>query len=224
MRSGAGLTRSDIVSVLEAEKAVIYDLLSEGGAVTTDLFNVFPSIQGVFSGAEDAFDHKRHRVKIHLTEGVGLRAVEELVKTKKIAPLQTGARISSVTDVKTGSVNRLLTPGKNLRIHGSKIKLNGDDPSVGVYFTLAGSEVKAGTTVPVGAPVPALAPGVKVDGTDIVDNKPSELVVIIPALSPGTYYVKLVTQFTGSAKPSKSLHTALFDMPLEVQAEGGQGG
>jgi hypothetical protein len=219
LKTGAGLTRSDVISVLEAEKEVIYDLLAEGGAVTTELFNAFPSIQGVFTGAEDSFDHKRHRVKIHLSEGIGLRAVEERVKAKKIAPLQTGARIIAVTDIKTGSVNRLLTPGKNLRISGSKIKVTGDDPSVGVYFTLAGADVRADA-----AAIPALAPGVKIDETDIVENKPSEVMVLIPALGPGDYYVKIVTQFTGSAKASKSLHTAIFDIPLTVPAGDGQAG
>jgi hypothetical protein len=190
LKSGAGLTRNDIVFVLEAQKQISYNILAENGAVTTDLFNAFPSIQVVFTGAEDPFDHKRHRVKIPLIEGIRLRAVEEQVKTKKILPLQTGPRIISVTDMKTGSVNRLLTPGRNLRINGGKLKIIGDDPAAGVYFTGTGGEVK-------------------VDETDIRENKPSEVMVIIPALAPGDYDVKLVTQFTGSAKPLKSLHTAL---------------
>ncbi|MDR2149325.1 MAG: DUF4469 domain-containing protein [Spirochaetaceae bacterium] len=199
LKSGAGLTRSDVVSVLEAQRQIIYDLLAEGAAVTTDLFNAFPSIQGVFIGAEDSFDSKRHRVKIHLTEGLGLRTVEERVKTKKILPLQTSAYITSITDVKSGSVNNLLTPGKNLRIHGSKLKILGDDPSVGVYFTGAGGDVK-------------------VEETDIIENKPTEVMIITPTLSPGEYYVKLVTQFTGSAKPAKGVHTATFERALTVTA------
>ncbi|MDR2052145.1 MAG: DUF4469 domain-containing protein [Treponema sp.] len=141
------------------------------------------------TGAEDSFDRKRHSVRIHLSEGIGLRAVEERVKPKKIAPLPTGPRIISVTDVKTGSVNRLLTPGKNLRVSGIKIKIAGDDPSVGVYFTLADAEVKADAAA-------------------------------VPALAPGNYYVKLITRFTGSGKSSKTLHTASFDTPLTVPAEG----
>ncbi|MDR2784180.1 MAG: hypothetical protein LBB48_10175, partial [Treponema sp.] len=75
LQSGAGLTRSDVLSVLEAEKEAVYATLADGEAVTTDLFNAFPSVQGVFSGADDSFDPKRHRVKIHLHEGAGLRNV-----------------------------------------------------------------------------------------------------------------------------------------------------
>jgi hypothetical protein len=48
-------------------------------------------------------------------------------------------------------------------------------------------------------------------------------VAAVSAFAPGEYYVKIVTQFTGGAKASKSLHTALFDAPLTVAAECGQG-
>jgi hypothetical protein len=52
LQSGAGLTRSDALSVLEAEKEAIYAILADGAAVTTGLFNAFPSAQGVFTGAD----------------------------------------------------------------------------------------------------------------------------------------------------------------------------
>ncbi|MDR2481238.1 MAG: hypothetical protein LBD07_02975 [Spirochaetaceae bacterium] len=58
MRIGAGLTRSDIAAVLEAEKQVVTEIIADGGAVNTELFNAFPSIQGVFHSAEDALDGK----------------------------------------------------------------------------------------------------------------------------------------------------------------------
>jgi hypothetical protein len=198
MRIGAGLTRSDVLSVLEAEKQVIYTMLEEGEAVTTDLFNAYPSIQGVFSGADDSFDPKRHRVKIHLSEGAGLRKVEEGVKTKKTLPGQTGAFIASVTDIKSGSVNELLTPGKALRLYGSKLKISGDDPSCGIYF-----KAEDGTEV-------------KVDATDILENKPSEVLVMIPALASGTWTLRLTTQYTGSATLIKKPHTAEFGTVLTV--------
>lgn len=200
MQIGAGLTRSDILSVLEAQKQVIADILAEGGAVTTDLFNASPSIQGVFDGADDSFDPKRHRVKIHLTEGTGLRAIEDQVKTKKVQPGQAGALITAVTDIKTGSVNDLLTPGRDLRIYGDKLKLIGEEASVGVYFIgVDGSEVK-------------------VDATDIVENKPSEVIVVIPALTAGEYTLRLITQFSRSGTPSKKVYTVDFAAPLTVPA------
>ena len=66
-------------------------------------------------------------------------------------------------------MNDELTPGFNLKISGSKIKLVGDNPSVGVYFR--NTDTDAST---------------KVDKSNIVVNNPSELIVVIPALAAGT--------------------------------------
>ncbi|MDR0411287.1 MAG: DUF4469 domain-containing protein [Treponema sp.] len=198
LKIGAGLTRSDIVSVLEAEAQVVKDALEDGEAVTTHLFNAFPSIQGVFTGAEDAFDSRRHSVKIHYAAGIGLREASGRVKLKKVLPGQTGAIITAVTDVKTGSVNHLLTPGRTLRIYGGKLKVMGKDASVGVFFI--GADGKT----------------VKVEPSDIVENKPTEVIVMIPELEVGEYHLRLATQFAGSGSLAKKVHTADFAEPLTV--------
>jgi hypothetical protein len=67
----------------------------------------------------------------------------------------TALHVVQVTDVKTGSVNDLLTPDRNLRIAGSKIKIAGADESVGVYF---GNQDTAERT--------------KVDHSGVVTNNP----------------------------------------------------
>ena len=46
----------------------------------------------------------------------------------------SGIYITQAEDMKTGSVNNLLTPGRNLKITGQKIKIAGPDPTVGVLF------------------------------------------------------------------------------------------
>jgi hypothetical protein len=199
MRIGAGLTRSDIVAVLEAEKQVVTEIISDGGAVTTELFNASPSIQGVFHSAEDSADGVHQKVRINLHPGVALRDAVGAVKTKKLPGVVSGTIISSVTDVKTASQNNLLTPGRNIKVAGAKIKIAGDDAAVGLFF-----EPEAG-----GAPVP-------VDSSDIVVNHPMELIAVIPALASGTYRLKIVTQYSGGT-PLKHPHTATFDKPLTVQ-------
>ena len=199
MRIGAGLTRSDIAAVLEAEKQVVVEIVSEGGAVNTDLFNAFPSIQGVFHSAEDAADGIHQKVRINLHAGTALRDAARAVKTKKLPGVVSGALISSVTDVKTGAQNSLLTPGRNIKITGAKLKIAGDDPSVGLFFA-----PEAG-----GAPVP-------VDSSDLAVNRPAELIAVIPNLPPGAYRLRIVTQYSGSAL-LKHPHTVTFDKPLSVQ-------
>ena len=199
MRIGAGLTRSDIAAVLEAEKQVVVEIVSDGGAVTTDLFNAFPSIQGVFHSTEDSVDGAHQKVRINLHAGTALRDAAGAVKTKKLPGVVSGTIISSVTDVKTGSQNSLLTPGRNIKISGAKLKIAGDDPAAGLFFV-----PDAG-----GAPVP-------VDSSDLVINRPAELIAVIPNLAPGVYRLRIVTQYSGGTL-LKHPHTVTFDKPLTVQ-------
>jgi hypothetical protein len=197
MKIGAGLTRSDIVSVLEAEKQVVADIIAEGGAVNTELFNAFPSVSGVFNTPDEPFDPTKHKIRINLHPGVVLRSAVSQVKPKRIAAVLTGTVITSATDLKTGSVNGTLTPGRDVKLSGAKLKIAGDEADVGLYF------------------VPEAGGAVKVDLSDIVVNNPSELIAVIPPLAAGTYRVRIVTQYT-HGKPLKVPHTCLFDKPLTV--------
>jgi hypothetical protein len=138
-------------------------------------------------------------VRINLHAGTAIRDAAGAVKTKKLPGVVSGVIISSVTDVKTGSQNSLLTPGRNIKVSGSKLKIAGDDPTVGLFFA-----PEAG-----GAPVP-------VDASDLVINRPAELIAVIPNLAPGVYRLRLVTQYSGS-NLLKHPHTVTFDKPLTVQ-------
>jgi hypothetical protein len=153
----------------------------------------------VFHSPEDAVDGEHQRVRINLHAGVALRDAVGAVKTKKLPGVVSGTVIGSVTDVKTGSQSHLLTPGRNIKIAGAKLKIDGDDPAVGIYF-----EPEAG-----GAAVP-------VDASDIVVNHPAELIAVIPNLAPGVYRLKIVTQYS-SGKNLKHPHTVTFDKPLSAQ-------
>ena len=57
---------------------------------------------------------------------------------------------------------------------------------------------------------------VPVDMSDLVINRPAEIIAVIPALAPGVYRLKLATQYSGS-NLLKHPHTVTFDKPLTVQ-------
>jgi hypothetical protein len=198
--SGAGLTESDVKSVLTAYNKAVYKIVANGGAVHTELFNAFPSIPGVFNSATDTFDAHRHKVKINLHAGVSIQKAVAEVRTHKVTTGIVPALILAVTDVKTGSVSHLLTPNRPLRINGSKLKIAGDNTAVGVYF------VEQGT-----------GQSYKVDPSDVVTNNPSELLVIIPGLAAGTYKVQVTTQFTSGATLLNDPRTIIFDKVLTVE-------
>ena len=101
--------------------------------------------------------------------------------------------------MKTGSENDLLTPNRNLKIKGYKLKLAGENPAVGVYFV---NEATAERT--------------KVDASDIVTNNPSELVIVIPTLAAGKYTLEVTSQFGGSFI-LKEPRTSVLDKILTVK-------
>jgi hypothetical protein len=197
MKIGAGLTRSDIVSVLEAEKQVVTDLVAEGGAVNTDLFYASPSIQGVFTATAEP---DAHTVRINLHPGQVLQKAITGMKTKKVPGGGTGSHaINAVIDAITGEVNIGLTVGGIITIQGHKIKISGADADVGLYFRDAagGAEEKY----------------LGVFG----ENLPSRLTFIMPALAPGVYRLSIKTKFSG-ATDLRNLRIIEFPTDLTVRA------
>jgi hypothetical protein len=202
LKIGAGLTRSDVVSVLEAEKQVVTDVIAEGGAVNTELFHAFPSISGVFDSPDEAFDHSKHKVHIKLQPASALRSAVAQVKTKRIAAVVTGTVITSATDLTTGAVNSALTPGRDIKVSGSKLKIAGSEADVGLYFVPEGGGVAA-----------------KVDPSDLVVSNPSEIIAVIPPLTPGVDRARIITQYSAS-KLLKNARACTFEKDLTVAANG----
>ncbi|MDR0585551.1 MAG: DUF4469 domain-containing protein [Treponema sp.] len=202
LRVCGGLTRSEVVSVLEAEKQAIGDLIAGGGSVSTGLFSAFPGVQGLSGSPEEAFDPGKYQVRIELYPGAVLRSAASRLQAKRDGE-SPGTVISSVTDLKTGSVNWALTPGQNLRLSGVKLKIAGEENGAGLYFVpqSGGAEVR-------------------VDPADIVVNSPAEVIAVIPPLPAGVWRVRLVTRRSSSKRPPCSV---TFDNDLLVAHAGGYG-
>jgi hypothetical protein len=198
MDIGAGLTKSDVVSVVEALKQVITRIVAEGGTLNTELFNSSFSIKGVFTLTQQVDPHTVH---LNLHPGSALRAAIQNISTRRIDNVSTGGLIHAVQDVKTGSLNDALTPDRDLRINGTKIKVTGEDAGIGVYFVNTADGART-----------------KVDPTDIVTNNPSELMVVIPTLAAGTYNLQVVTQYSGAGRELVNPRVITLDKPLTVGA------
>ena len=173
--------------------------LCDGYSVNTGYFTASPQIKGVFNSPEETFDSEKHLLLFHFNQGEALRDELSSIEVEIMGLADTGLSIAQVTDVKTGSVNDLLTPGRNLKINGQKLKVAGDDEEVGICFVNQTSGERT-----------------KVDPSDLAINYPSELFIIIPELAAGTYKLQVTTRFS---KPTllKEPRTAVFDKVLTVQ-------
>ena len=195
MEKGSTLTRADVAATLQVYGEVVSAIIKDGSAVNTPLMNTSMSISGVFDGANDSFDKKRHTVNLNITAGTLLRDAVTKVKCEKTEGVSTDPYITEVTDIVTGTVNTTLSKGGVVQLVGSRLKFDAKDTAQGIFF------------VPeTGAPVRAAV---------IAENKPARLMAIIPDdLAAGTYYVEVRTKIIGSSQKSKTLKTGRFDKPL----------
>jgi hypothetical protein len=199
LKHHTGLSSSVIYGVWEGIKGAVEEYISEGGSINTDIFHVHPSIQGVFDSLADKYDKSRHKIRINMQPGSLLMNAPAKQRTKK---LNAGAKsfIQSVTDIKTGAVNSGLTVGKNIRILGHKLKINGPNPDCGLYFV---SPDNSGQRI-------------KVEDSEFAVNNPSEIIAVIPKLNKGKWTIRLVTQYCSNNRTLKTPQIVTFDKVLTV--------
>ena len=171
----------------------------DGYSVNTGWFTANAQIRGIFGNPAETFNPAKHAVLFRFNQGDLLRKELPNVKVQVMGMGETGIVISHVVDVKTGSVNDLLTPGGTLKIRGGKLKITGDNPRTGVAF-----ENEAGEAI-------------RVDPVDLIVNNPSQLLVHIPAgMTAGKYRLTICTQYCGSAVPLKEPRSAVYEKPFTV--------
>jgi len=175
-------------------------LLCDGFPVNTGWFTVTPHIRGVFNSPTEKFNASKHTLLFVFNQGALLRKEIASVEVQILGVADASLSIAQVTDVKTSSVNDLLTPNRNLRISGTRLKIAGDNPANGICFVSQDTDER-----------------IPVEADDLVTNNPSELIIVIPALVAGTYSLEVTTQFSGSGGVVlKEPRTAAFDRLLTV--------
>ena len=175
-------------------------LLCDSFSVNADgWFTASAHIKGVFDSPSETFNPAKHTILFSFNQGSQLRKELDTVTVDILGVADALLSIVQVIDVKTASINDLLTPNHNLRISGSKLKIAGGDPANGVYFVNQDTQMRA-----------------KVDASDMVVNNPSELIIMIPNLTAGTYKVEVVTQYAISSM-LKEPRSCVFDRILTVQ-------
>ena len=199
LQHNTGLSASVIYGVWEGIKGAVEEYIAEGGSINTELFQIHPSIQGVFDAPEDGFDRSRHTIRLRLKAGALLREIPKKLAVRKNSS-SAKSYILSVTDIKSGAVNDSITVGKNIRISGKKLKIEGDDPTCGLYFVPEKNNVDP----------------VKVETSEVVVNKPSQIIAVVPKLGKGTWNLRLVTQFSSGSKFRKRTQSLVFNKSLTV--------
>ena len=135
-RSGFSGNYDDLVQYVRQFNDEVAYQLCDGYAVTNGYYTIHPNIGGVFDSVNEAHDHQRHPISFRF----GIRAkLRDLIKSIVVdvdGIANTAGYIDTFSDYEADndSVNGSYVPGNMFAIHGHKIKIAGDDPSVGVYF------------------------------------------------------------------------------------------
>lgn len=155
--------------------------LCDGFSVNTGYFSIHPHVGGVYNSVNEVHDPRKHPVTFRFRTGAKLRRLVEHIEIVIDGLAETLGYIDEFADVRTDTVNDVISGGELFVISGHKIKVEGDDPDCGVYFE---SVQNSGEKI-------------KVMGR-LAENSSSRIIGIVPELtSPRSYRAVVVTQYAG---------------------------
>ncbi|WP_029410436.1 DNA-binding domain-containing protein, partial [Treponema pedis] len=162
VRRGTTVTRTDLVAIMQLYTEECSFIVEEGGTLNTPLINTSMSITGVFDGADDSFDKKRHAVSLNISAGTALKTALGKTKAVKTETAGTEPYITAVTDKLTGD-SETIKIGSVMEILGSRLKFDDKDTEQGVFAVSGTSAVRCAS---------------------VVENKPARLIVLLDATVP----------------------------------------
>jgi hypothetical protein len=191
-----------ILSILNISDELKRLAIATGNSVIDGVAHMRPAVLGSFKGDGAQYDPAVNRKTVFMSPTHEMHRALEASKVAVIGPALTGPVINRVEDVYSETENFKLTPGRNLRIYGQRLRIAGGQPGVcGVWFV---SAIEGGIRV-------------RVDDRDLVDNFPSHLTVVVPALDAGGYFLEVTTQSSSNGSAlNKTPRTFRFEIILTV--------
>ncbi len=173
-----GVTRSQIVAVLDEFMEAIKMFLKEGDKIQTTIFTITPTVSGVFIDMNDTFDRSRHGININISPRGELEVVSDIIEPIKIQQDKNLPQINTFFDITTDQNDAVITPGLPAKIFGFNLRVDQADDEQGVYFTRLSNNKDTKVSV-------------------FIDNNPSKLSIVVPALPAGDYALKVKAKING---------------------------
>ncbi len=191
MEQRIGYPYEVILQILNLSDKEKIEALANGYAVTDGAYHASPSVTGRFDIPKLTFDAREHTVGAVVKPSPELRKTMKICKVKVAGRAAVGPIIHTLKDVAAKIVRGSITPGQILWIHGQRLKIAGDDPAVGIHF------------VPVDAPKERIS----TDEGLVAVNTPKKLLLQVPDLPAGKYFVEVTTQYTNGGTLVKKPRT-----------------
>ena len=198
-RGGFSGNYEDLIDYVRQYYNEVAYQLCDGYTVNNGFYSVHPNIGGTFDGVNEAHDHKKHPISFRFSARPKLRELIKHIEVTVDGIADTNGYIDTFTDSEGATVNDFYVPGHMFVIHGHKIKLAGNDPSVGVYF------------------IPEDDPSKAVKATRIAENSPSKITGIAPCTACQYNRIEIRTQYSGyDKKPLKTPRVITSTFTIEA--------
>lgn len=201
LQRGNTLTRTDFLAAINAYAEEIAYITAEGNTINTPLFNTSLSITGVFTGSEDTFDSRRHTLKVNITAGTVLKEAVGKVKLSKVTGTSNLPMITGLRDTLSSSdeTSVIVKAGSVIELTGARLKFDASDMELGVFFIANGAETRL---------------------SQVVENKPSKVLAVLPVtVEPGEYTVEVrTTTASNTSRATKAIKRGVFERPVTVTA------
>ena len=200
---GSEIKYDTLLSIINQHDRIIREAVCDGYSVLTGVGQYSPRVTGSWIGKSANFDPSVNKLTLDMVLSKEMRDALSTVGVEVLGVKEGGgAAIGLVTDTLTEATDGTITPGEDILIEGTKIKIAGDPDLCGVYF------------IPRDAPEETIY---KVERR-LTQNDPSRIIARVPAtLQPGAYTLRIVTQFTSSGSIMlKEPRTLEYELPLVV--------
>ena len=134
LKRGTGLTKQEILGVIDLYTDVVSDQVQSGFAVNTRLANFRPSIKGIFNSATDPFDPERHTFQASISEGIDLRKKMRAATGERHTASAPKPAIVEYQDHGSSRTDERLTPGSIGEINGENLKFDQRKDAEGIFF------------------------------------------------------------------------------------------
>jgi len=172
---GSEFKLETLINIINQADKMKARCLAEGNPIESPFVNARLSVQGKFDGPNSHYNNKEHQIISTFSKGIHLDSLLKEMRAGVLGIISSKPYIEKVINEKTGLSNQIITPLNILTIHGKQLKISGNHPDVGIY--LINTATKSRITV-----------------NQIITNYQKKLLVMVPKLSKGNYWLEIVTQ------------------------------
>jgi hypothetical protein len=196
---GIELNEATLMDVITRYNAKAAALAASGTLVNTGLVHLRTTVRGAVY--DKVWNPQANPVYISATPSQLLRKAASETEVRILGIKSELIELLGITDLSTQLTDGSVTRGRVAELRGSYIRIAGDNPAVGIFFT----DITTGDVY-------------KAEQADIVVNDPSRIMVQIPEGIPdGEYTLSVVTQY--SSNPGKLLkepRSAVLALPVSI--------